>query len=176
MGMDPFTVGLIVSTVVGAGTAIYQGEEQKKSANAQADQAEADMKFQSDQAKADAKAEKDAAELQADSIRKAGREQRAKAKAASAASGMDVGMGTAVDLQTEIATNVESDAQMSIFGGMNALKRGNQTAQSLQIRGHNEGTALRNQGKAAQSAGYVGAAKAAGSGYTDYKTAQSKKA
>lgn len=175
MGISTAGYIAIASAVVGAGTALYEGDTQKKVANAQADQAELEAKHQADQAKADANTEKQAAELQAESIRKAGREQRAKAKAASAASGMDVGMGTAVDLQTEIADGVEQDAQMSIFGGMNALKRGNQGAQSLQIRGQNEGTALRNQGKAAQSAGYVGAAKSAFSGYSDYKDRQSAK-
>lgn len=159
----------LVAAAVSAGTAIYQGQQEKKAMNAQAKQVEAEGEFQSKQAEADARTEKQAAELRAEQIRKAGKEQRAKARAASAASGMDVGMGTAVELQSEITRGVEEDAGMSIFGGLDAFKRGKQTAQSIGNRAINEGSALKAQGKAAQTAGYVGAAKAAVGGYQDYQ-------
>jgi membrane protein involved in colicin uptake len=165
---------MLAMAAVGTGSAIMQGEEQKKSANAQADQVEAEGEFQRKQAEADAKTEKQAAELRAEQIRKAGREQRAKARAGAAASGMDVGLGTATELQSEITRGVEEDAGMSIFGGLDAFKRGNQTGQSIGNRATNEATALKAGGKAAQTAGYVGAAKSAVGAYGDYKASQPK--
>ena len=155
-------VAAVVGAVASAGSAIYQGQQEKKAANVAAKGAEAEGEFQRKQAEADAKTEKQAAEIRADQIRKAGREQRAKARAGAAASGMDVGLGTATELQSEITRGVEEDAGMSIFGGLDAFKRGNQAGQAMQIRGQNEGIALRNQGAAAAQAGYIGAAKAVG--------------
>lgn len=167
-------IGMLAMAAVGTGSAIMQGEEQKKAANAQADQVEAEGEFQRKQAEADAKTEKQAAELRAEQIRKAGRDQRAKARAGAAASGMDVGLGTATELQSEITRGVEEDAGMSIFGGLDAFKRGNQTGQSIGNRATNEATALKAGGKAAQTAGYVGAAKSAVGAYGDYKSSQPK--
>jgi len=174
MGLEAGAYLAIASIAASAGSAIYQGQEQKKAANAQADQVEAEGEFQRKQAEADAKTEKQAAELRAEQVRKAGREQRAKARAGAAASGMDVGLGTATELQSEITRGVEEDAGMSIFGGLDAFKRGNQTGQSIGNRATNEATALKAGGKAAQTAGYVGAAKSAVGGYGDYKASKPK--
>lgn len=174
MGLEAGAYLAIASIAASAGSAIYQGQEQKKAANAQADQVEAEGEFQRKQAEADAKTEKQAAEIRAEQIRKAGREQRSKARAGAAASGMDVGLGTATELQSEITRGVEEDAGMSIFGGLDAFKRGNQTGQSIGNRATNEATALKAGGKAAQTAGYVGAAKSAVGAYGDYKASQPK--
>ena len=175
MGLEAAAIVAIASTAVSAGTAIYQGQQQKKAANMQADQAEAEGEFQRKQAEADAKTEKDAAELRAMQIRKAGKEQRAKTRAAAAASGMDVGFGTAVDLTTSVDEAAESDAQMSIFGGLDAFKKGRQAGESYGIRGQNEGIALRNEGKAAAQAGYVSAIGSVASGGKDMYAARKGK-
>ena len=75
---------------------------------------------------------------------------------------------TAIDLQTSVTEAAEKDAQMSIFGGLDAFKRGNQTAQSIGIKAENESSALKAQGKAARTAGFIGAGKAIAGGYQDY--------
>lgn len=172
---EPATTALLISTALSAGTAVYQGQEQQKAANVQAKSAEAQGEYERKQAEADAATEKQAAEIRASKIREAGRAQRASVRAGAAASGMDVGFGTAVDLQTTVTEQAEQDAQMSIFGGLDAFRRGQQTGQSLQIRGQNEAIALRNEGSAAMTQGFIGAGKAAASGYGDYKTAKSGK-
>lgn len=166
MGVE---TALLVSTIVSAGTAIYGGMQQKQEADAQADQAEAEAKFQQEQAEADAKAEKEASIIRAEQIRKAGRAQKASARAAAAASGMDVDMGTALDLGSEITKESEMDAQMSIFGGLDAFKRGQQEGEAFNIRGENEASALKRQGKAAMTAGFISAGKDLVGGYQEYK-------
>lgn len=165
----------IASTAVSAGTAIYGGMQEKKAADAEAKQAEIEGKAQREQAEADAKAERDAAIVRAEQIRKAGKEQRAKTRASAAASGMDVDMGTALDLTTSVTEGAETDAQMSIFGGLDAFKRGNQQGEAMQIRSENESTALKNQGRAARTAGFITAGKEAFGGFQDYKAAKGKK-
>ena len=173
MGVE--TAVAIGGALLSAGTAIYQGQQESKAANAQAKAAEAEGEFQRKQAEADARAEKDAAEIRADTIRKAGREQRAKARAAAAASGMDVGLGTAMDIQSEVTSGAEYDAQMSIFGGLDAFKRGNQAGQALQIRGQNEAIALKNEGAAAKQAGFISAASSvANAGMSAYGSKSAK--
>jgi hypothetical protein len=167
MGVE---TALLVGTLVSAGTAIYSGMEQKKEANAQADAAEAEGEFRQKQAEADAKAERDAALVRAEQIRKAGKAQQASARAAAAASGMEVDMGTALDLGSSIVEDSESDAQMSIFGGLDSFKRGNQEGESFKLRGENESSTLKRQGKAAMTAGFISAAKSVGSGYQDYSS------
>lgn len=165
----------LITAAIGAGTAIYTGQQEQKAANVQAKSAEAQGEYERKQAEADAATEKQAAEIRASKIREAGRAQRASVRAGAAASGMDVGFGTAVDLQTTVTEQAEQDAQMSIFGGLDAFRRGQQTGQSLQIRGQNEGIALRNQGSASMTQGFIGAGKAIGSGYQEYQDRQDKK-
>jgi hypothetical protein len=73
-------IALVASSVLAAGGAVASGQQQKKMANYQAAQAEAD-----------AEASKAAAKVEAERIRKAGRQQASAANAALAASGVETG-------------------------------------------------------------------------------------
>lgn len=129
-------VAAVASAGVGTYSAIRQGEQQKEWNNYQAKQAEAD-----------AKAEKSAAEVQADKIRKMARIQASEANASLASSGVDVGEGTAVNINKDIYGNAEEDAVQTIFGGADRAARGNAQAQGYRIKGSQ-----------AQQAGYLNAA------------------
>ena len=133
---EAVTVAMTVaSTLLGAYSQVQQGKSQKEWANYQADQAEAD-----------ARAERGAAEVQADKIRKMARRQQSEATAALAASGVDVGEGTAVHINREIYEGAEEDALTTIFGGVDREKRG-----------YAQASADRSRGSQAASAGYLGA-------------------
>lgn len=132
---------------ISAGTAIYQGQQQKKMAD-----------YQADQAAADARAERSAAELEAEKIRELGKRQRSAARASYAASGVEVGEGTALQIDKEIGTGAEEDAQVSIFGGKDAFARGMQRSSAFEI-----------QGQQAKTASYLEAANSAYGGYSDWR-------
>lgn len=132
---EPTTIMMAASAVVGAYSAIQQGEQQKDWANYQAAQAEAD-----------AKAEKGAAEVHAEKIRKMARIQASEANASLAGSGVQVGEGTAVNINKDIYANAEEDAVMTIFGGSDRAARGNAEAAGYRLKGSQ-----------AQQAGYLNA-------------------
>lgn len=167
---DPATGVMLFTAAMGA----YEGQQQAKAADAESKQVEAEAKSNEDQAKEDAKAEKESAVIRAEQIRKAAKEQKAKTRAASAASGMTVDMGTALDLTTSVTEESEKDANMSIFGGLDAFKRGNRDAEAIGIRGSNESNALKNQGRAAKTKGYISAGTTGFSAYQDYQDKQKK--
>lgn len=125
----------LAAAAVGAYSAIQQGEQQKDWANYQAAQAEAD-----------AKAEKGAAEVHAEKIRKMARIQASEANASLAGSGVQVGEGTAVNINKDIYANAEEDAVMTIFGGADRSARSNAQATGYRIKGDQ-----------AQQAGYLNA-------------------
>lgn len=137
---DPLTLTIMsaASTAMSVVGSLQQGQQQKAYANYQAAQAEAD-----------AKAERDAAEVHADKIRKAAKLQAGEARAALAGSGVDVGSGTPVDINSSIYANAEEDAWSAILGGKSKSNQLNAQAEGLRISGKN-----------AESASYM---KAAGS-------------
>lgn len=121
---------MVASSAVSAIGALQQGQQQKAYANYQAAQAEAD-----------AKAERDAAEIHADKIRKAAKLQAGEARAALAGSGVDVGQGTPVDINSSIYKNAEEDAWTTILGGKAKGAQLDAQAQGLRISGDNAETA-----------------------------------
>ncbi len=121
---------MVASSAVSAIGALQQGQQQKEYANYQAAQTEAD-----------ARAERDAAEVHADKIRKAARLQASEARAAMAGSGVDVGAGTAVDINSSIYKNAEEDAWSAILGGKNKAASMDAQAQGMRISGDNAETA-----------------------------------
>lgn len=125
----------IASAVVGAGAAVYSGDQARKTAHAASDQAQAD---------ADAAAGE--AMVQAQKIREAGKKQQQAAVAALAGSGVDVQTGTAEQIQTDIGQRTEEDALTAILNGRNA-----------QRRGYQQGAIDRLSGDNAQTAGYINA-------------------
>ena len=97
--------------------------------------------YQARQAEADARAEKAAAEVRASRIRDMVEEQRAAARAAFAASGVETGEGTPVVVEREITRRGEEDAVLEILGGEAAVRRGEAYAQGLRLQGSRERTA-----------------------------------
>ncbi|HHS9618854.1 TPA: hypothetical protein ACTXAA_000436 [Raoultella planticola] len=122
-------IALVASSVLAAGGAVASGQQQKKMANYQAAQAEAD-----------AEASKAAAKVEAERIRKAGRQQASAANAALAASGVDTGEGTALRVTSGITGDAEQDAFQTILSGNNQGARLNAQAQADRISGRNAAT------------------------------------
>lgn len=100
------------------------------------------MKGKEDKAQADAQAsaEQQDAKLQATKIRRMAADTKSQASAYYAASGVDVGQGSPLVTQREISQRSEEDALFTMLGGQNRA------------------SALRRQGSAAQTAGYINAA------------------
>lgn len=148
--------GIEIALFIGAGLAASQqivaGEEQK-----------GDAKVQANQMDLDAQAELDAANERADLIRKAGAKTRSNARAAYAAAGVDVGVGSPVLIDEEVATDVESDAWSEVLTGNSQARR--MRSQADQIR---------RGGKAAADTGYQRAfGTVLGAAGTAYKTSWS---
>lgn len=140
----------VSSAVVGAGAAIYSGQQQKAAANSNAE-------LQRRQGEQDA----DAAMAQAEKIRKAARAQAGAANAALAGSGVSVGDGTAVRINEQIYKDSESDAFNTLLTG--SRRQATSNAQS---------SILINQGQAAQTGGYLNAGASllsAGASYAKFK-------
>lgn len=138
MGLDPLTIAvsaMAVGSVLEAGGAVQQGNQQRQLAEQQA--AQLDMQ---------AAQERDAAVATAERIRRAGRRQQAESDAAFAASGVSVGVGTPVRVNEQIGLDAETDAYMEILSGT----RRSRTLQT-------EAKATRRAGRNAQEAGYMAA-------------------
>ncbi|HDS1149917.1 TPA: hypothetical protein QDZ66_000632 [Pluralibacter gergoviae] len=150
-------VALVASSVLAAGGAVAAGQQQKKMANYQANQAEAD-----------AEASRAAARVEAERIRKAGREQAAQANAALAGSGVETGAGTALRITSDITGDAEQDAYLTTVNGINTANRYQAQAQADRIGGRN-----------AANAGYISAGSsllsAGGKAYSGWKTAKEGK-
>lgn len=132
-------LALAGTALLGTGVAAYgqvqQGQEQKDWSNYQAAQTEAD-----------GRAAAAAARVQADQMRRAGARQRAAARADLAASGVDVGEGSAVQIDRQMTTDVEHDAILTTLDG-----------QARAANAYGEGAALRVRGRQAARAGYINA-------------------
>ncbi|MBP8297551.1 MAG: hypothetical protein KAX84_15675 [Burkholderiales bacterium] len=126
---------MAVSAAAGAVSSIQQGRSQAAWAD-----------YQAEQAQADANAERGAAEVQAEKIRKMARIQAGEARAQLAGSGVDVGEGTALNINADIYGRAEEDAVMTIFGGSDRARRGEAEAAGLKMKGAQ-----------AQQAGYLNA-------------------
>ncbi len=126
---------MAAAAAVGAYASIQSAEQQKDW-----------NEYQGKQAEADAKAEKSAAEVHAEKIRKLARIQASEANASLAGSGVEVGEGTALNINKEIYANAEEDAVMTIFGGSDRAARGNAEAAGYRLKGSQ-----------AQQAGYLNA-------------------
>lgn len=147
-------VALVASSVLAAGGAVAAGQQQKKMANYQANQAEAD-----------AEASRAAAKVEAERIRKAGREQASQANAALAGSGVETGAGTALRITSDITGDAEQDAYQTILNGTNQGARLSSQAQADRISGRNSATS-----------GYINAGSsllaAGGTSYSGWKKAK----
>ena len=134
---DPLTLAIgtmAAGSVLQAGASVQEGNQRRDLAEAEAQV----RQRQADQ-------ERDAAVAQAEKFRRAGRKQSASARAAYAASGVSVGIGTPVRINETIERDAEEDAYMNILTG----KRRGETLDT-------EAALTRQAGRNAQTAGRVG--------------------
>ena len=143
-------VAMVASAVVGAYSAYESGQQQKALGESQNEW----NQYQANQAIADANAEKSAAEVHAEKIRKLARIQASEANASLAGSGVEVGEGTAMNINEDIYANAEEDAVMTIFGGVDRSKRGINQAAGYRATGEQ----AQISGNAAARAGTLNAA------------------
>lgn len=108
-------------------------------------QANLNAEAQSDQAQIDADGAASAAVVQADRIRRLARTQASSANAALAASGVEVGAGTAININEEIVGNAEEDAALTIFNGQNQKTRGYVDASNIALGGRQNQSAANSQ-------------------------------
>lgn len=125
MGVE---TALIVATVAAGAMSAYSTIQQGKQANLNAE-------AQAEQAAADANTERSAAVVQAERIRKLARIQQGEATASLAASGVEVGEGTALNINREIYENAEEDAILTVMGGQNRANRLNADASNYKLAG-----------------------------------------
>lgn len=123
VGMAAYAA-LAAATVYSVYTTQQSGKQAQLNANAQADQAQND---------ADTAAS--AAVVQADRIRRLARNQASEANAALAASGVETGAGTAININEQIIGNAEEDAALTIFNGQNQKARGYADASNYSLAG-----------------------------------------
>lgn len=103
--------------------------------------------YQADQMRADAAADQGLARVQAKQIRAQGDRQRGSARAAMAASGINVdGIGTPTIVDKGISQRSEHDAFLTLLGADDRARRTDQQAYGAEL-----------QGDQARSAGYMGA-------------------
>lgn len=131
---------IAAATAIAASTAYsaYSSVQQGKQAALNAD-------AQSDQSQIDADNAASAATVQAERIRKMARAQAGQANAAMAASGVEVGEGTALNINEEIYGNAEEDAVMTILNGENQRKRGYVDASNTSLYGRQQQSAANSQ-------------------------------
>ena len=91
---------------------------------------------QSEQAQKDADAAASASAVQADRIRRLARNQSSEANASLAASGVETGAGTAININEEIIGNAEEDAALTIFNGQNQKARGYVDSSNYKLAGN----------------------------------------
>lgn len=137
---------LVGSTALSAINQINQGNQQKKYYDYQAAQSEAD-----------AQAARELGEVQAEKIRKAGAGQQSEARAALAASGVEVTAGTPLKIYQEIDRRAEDDAHQAILSGG---RQGNRYV--------SEARGSRMAGEVARSSGYGRASSVLSSGANYY--------
>lgn len=98
-------------------------------------QAQLNSDAQSEQAQKDADVAASAAAVQADRIRRMARNQSSEANAALAASGVETGAGSAININEQIIGNAEEDAALTIFNGKNQQSRGYADASNYSMAG-----------------------------------------
>lgn len=131
--MSYATVVAAVAAVAGAGISAYSSIEQGKQNQRMAED-------QAQQASNDAAYKMDAAKAHAEKIRRMGELQKGEAKAALAASGVDVNQGTPLELQKSITQNSEEDALTALLGGKRGADTANTEAEMLMRSGANART------------------------------------
>lgn len=131
------------SAAVGTAVTVVQGQQQKKQANAQAQQAINSAAY-----------DQDAAKAQAEKIRRAGRAQLGQTTAALAKSGVNLSEGTPLELKKSVIQDSEQDALSTILSG-------DRSASSQR----EEAKLLGKAGKNAQTNSYFSAASSALSAY-----------
>jgi len=148
-------VALVAGTAYSAYSSVQQGKQAQLNADAQ-----------SEQAQIDADNAASAAKVQADRIRKMARSQSGEARAALAASGVDVGEGTALNINEEIYGNAEEDAVMTILNGENQRQRGYTDAANMSLYGKQQRNAANSQaiGSVLNAGAQVGMWKASAAG------------
>lgn len=135
MGVAALAYGAIAAaTAYSAYSSVQQGKQASLNADAQ-----------SEQAQLDADSAASAAKVQADRIRRIARNQAGEANAALAASGVEVGEGTALNINEEIYGNAEEDAVMTILNGENQRKRGYVDAANTSLYGRQQRSAANSQ-------------------------------
>lgn len=150
------------ASVVGTAVSVYSQMEQGKEADALANR-------QQQQATQDAQFAASEAQVQARQIRKATDKQRAEARGALAASGVTVGVGTAEQIDQEIATSGEEDALMAIYDGTNR-------ARAIGISGENTASRTRNAADASRTGAWTSALQGGASVARGWNTSVGKKA
>lgn len=118
--------------------------------------------YKADQAQADANAERGVAQVNASIIRRQAQRTSSAANAQMAANGVDITAGgTAEEINKDISTRAETDAQMGIFGATDKANRINAQGEADKIAGQQ-----------AKDASYIDAATTLGSAVvkTDWKT------
>ncbi|TXH01360.1 MAG: hypothetical protein E6R09_06820 [Rhodocyclaceae bacterium] len=143
-------VSAVAAAAVGAYSSYESGQQQKALGESQNEW----NQYQANQAIADANAEKSSAELHAEMIRKMAKRQASEANASLAGSGVEVGEGTAVNINKDIYANAEEDAMLTIFGGVDRSKRGINQAAGYRATGEQ----AQISGNAAARAGTLNAA------------------
>ena len=160
-------MGIVEGTLIAlaaAGTAVsVYGQQQ------QAKQADRIAGMQEQQAKEDAAYAASEAQVQAKMIRKATDRQRSEARAALAGSGVTVGVGTAEQIDSEIAADGEQDALMAIYDGGNR-------ARAIQQGGTMEAMRSRNAASAARIGSYATALQGGATIAKGWNTTTGKKA
>jgi hypothetical protein len=151
------TAALAVTAVISAGAAYESGQQQK-----------AMGEYQADQAQADADAEQSAAQVQAAKIRKLAASQAGQANASLAASGVEVGEGTALEINEGIYRDAEEDAAMTIINGNNSAAKTTQQGVAASIQGNQAATA----GTVSAATSLIGGAY---SGYSNWKKSTATK-
>lgn len=134
--MSGYTTAVVA--VAGAAYSVYSSEQAGK-------QAKYNAEAQSEQAQMDADAAASAANVQADRVRRLARIRSSEANAALAASGVEVGEGTAVNINEEIVGNAEEDATMITLNGQRQQRQGYADASNAALAGAQAQGAYRGQ-------------------------------
>lgn len=159
--MSGYTAAVVAVTAIASSAyAGYSSVQAGKQANLNAE-------AQSDQAQIDADNAASAAEVQADRIRRVKAIRNSEATAALAGSGVDVGEGTALNINEEITRNAEEDAALTVFNGQNQKKRGYADASNYELAGGQAQSAANSQAVTSVLGG-------ATSAYTGWKASAKK--
>lgn len=121
---DPMTMLVAASTTMQVAGSINQGKAVQRSANEQA----AQLEYQ-------AAVDQDNAMAEAGLIRRAGRADRGRTLTALAASGVEIGEGSALDAERQVMEDSETDAAIAILNGQRAARGAQSQAESSRRAG-----------------------------------------